>query len=111
MLFVNVGADKKSVFAFQETHGKFVSDIVRLFRCDLSRFEGLPDLVRDYVAPLFASGDLAVLPFGQQKLRIGGVRITLVCGDQFLIFCFVGIFDVVGSVSQAFCDGFSAVLV
>ena len=64
MFFVNVGTDKKSVPAFQKTHGKFVSDFVRLFRCDLSRLEGLPDLVRDYVAPLFASGDLAVLPFG-----------------------------------------------
>ncbi len=111
MFFVNMGADKKSVLAFQETHGKFVADFVRLFRCDLSRLEGLTDLVCDYVAPLFASGDLAVLPFGQQKLRIGGVRITLVCGDQFLIFCFVGIFYVVGTVSQAFCNGLPAVLV
>ena len=63
MLFVNVSADKKSVPAFQKTHGKFVADFVRLFRCDLSRLEGLTDLVRDYVAPLFTSGDLAILPF------------------------------------------------
>ena len=49
-------------------------------------------------------------PLGKKKLRIGGVRITLVCGDQFILLGFVGVHRVVGALGQALRDGFALVL-
>ena len=64
MLFVHMGTDNKGVFAFQKPHGKFVSDLVRFLWRDLSRLEGLTNLIGDYITFLLSTGVDTVLPFG-----------------------------------------------
>ena len=110
VVFVHVSADKKGVFTFQKPFGQLIPDPVGFLRGDLARLERLADLIRDHIAVLFAAGDGSVLPLGKKKLRIGGVRVTLVCGDQFVFFGFVGVHRVVGALGQALRDGLALVL-
>jgi len=63
VFFVHMGTDNKGVFTFQKTHGKCVSDLVRFLWRDLSRLEGLANLIGDHIAFLFSAGEDAVLPF------------------------------------------------
>ncbi len=110
VVFICMGADKKCVFAFQKPLCQFIPDPVGFLRRDLTRLEGLADLIGDHIAVLFAPGDGSVLPLCKKKLRIGGVRVTLVCGDQFVFLGFVGVHRIVGALGQALCDGFALVL-
>ena len=110
VFFIHVGADDESMISFQKTLGKFITDPVCFLRCDFSRLERLANLILDHITLLLPSGDRVVLPFGIQKLRIGGVWITLVCGDQFGLIGFVGIFSIVGSFGKALCDLLTFVL-
>ena len=64
MLFVGVGTDDKGMVALGEALGKFIAELVGFLWRDLSRFEGLPDLIRNYIAGLLPAGELPVLAFG-----------------------------------------------
>ena len=64
MLFVGVGTDDKGMVALREAPGKFIAELVGFLRCDLARFEGLPDLIRDHIAGLLPAGELPVLALG-----------------------------------------------
>ncbi len=97
VLRVRVGANQKFVVAFQETHGKFITDLVGFLWGHFARLEGLAYLVGDHIVLLCPSGDVFILPFGKQKLRIGGVWVTLVCGDLFVVFGFTGVDGVINS--------------
>ena len=110
VVFVYMSTDKKCVFSFQKPFGQLIPDPVGFLRRDLTRLERLADLIGDHIAVLFASSDGFILPLGKKKLRIGGVRITLVCGDQFVFFGFVGVHCVVGALGQALRDGLALVL-
>lgn len=44
-----MSADREGVFSFGEPHCKFVSYLIGLIRRYLSRLEGLPDLICDYL--------------------------------------------------------------
>ena len=107
MLFVHMGTDDKGVFPFQKPQGKFVADLVRFFRRDFSRLEGLADLVGYYIVFLFSAGSDSVFPFRQSKLRCRCFGITFVCGDVFFLLGFVLVFGIVDPFSQTPQDGFS----
>ena len=62
VLFVGMGRHQKRVSAFGKPHGQLVSDLVRFFRRDLARPEGLPDLVGNDIVFLPPSGLLLILP-------------------------------------------------
>lgn len=47
VVFVNVGADDKSMFSLRQRHSEFIANLVRQFRCNLSRLERLPQMVGD----------------------------------------------------------------
>ena len=64
MGLVNVGADDKGVFFLGKSLGKFYAQPVGFLRCDLARFEGLPDLIRDHIAGLLPASELPVLALG-----------------------------------------------
>ena len=71
---VDVCADNKRVSAIQKSLCKFISDFVRFFRCDLTRFERLSELVCDYVILLFPSGFLKIDLFTERKFFRSGLR-------------------------------------
>jgi len=64
VLLVGVGTDDKGMVALREAPGKFIAELVGFLRCDLARFEGLPDLIRDHIAGLLPAGELPVLALG-----------------------------------------------
>ena len=64
VLLVGVGTDDKGMVALREAPGKFIAELVGFLRCDLARFEGLPDLIRDHIAGLLPASELPVLALG-----------------------------------------------
>ena len=64
VLLVGVGTDDKGMVALREAPGKFITELVGFIRCDLARFEGLPDLIRDHIAGLLPASELPVLALG-----------------------------------------------
>ena len=75
---VDVCADYESVPAFQKSLGKFISDFVRLFRCDLPRLERLSELVRDNIILLLTSGFLKIDLLTEHKFLRCGFRSTFI---------------------------------
>ena len=55
VFLVCMGADDKSVFAFRQRHRQVIADLVRQLRCDLSRLEGLPQVVSNHVMLLLVA--------------------------------------------------------
>ena len=88
MGFIGMGADKESVFAFEKTGSKIVADLI----CFLWRYfpwlKRLAHLVNEYIVLFFLSGDVLILPFGNQHLRSKGAWVTGVGGGQFSAICF-----------------------
>ena len=77
-MFVNMGADDKSVFPLCQRHSEVIADLVRQLRRDLSRFEGLPQMVSDHIIVLpFPAGNGGILPLGKKKLLVRNGRIGL----------------------------------
>ena len=66
-------------------------------------------MISDDVVLAVAPGDSPILSLRKQKLRIGGVRITLVCGNQFFIVRFFGILRVGYPRGQTLRDDFAFV--
>ena len=66
MMFVNMGADDKSVFLLGQRHSEVIANLVRQFRRNLSRLEGLPQVVSDHIIVLpLPAGNGGILPFGK----------------------------------------------
>ena len=63
MSFIHMGADDEGMIPLREALGKLIADSVRLFRRDLARLEGLPDLIRNHVAGLIPPCLLGVFTF------------------------------------------------
>ena len=66
VLFVNVSADDKCMFAFCQRHSEVITDFVRQFRRDLPRLKGLPQVIGDHIVVLpFPAGNGGILPLGK----------------------------------------------
>ena len=67
---------RKGMIPFGEAHGQLIAEPVCFLRCDLSRLEGLPDLISNDISFVFLPGDLLVLPLGKQEFHRRSLRIT-----------------------------------
>ena len=66
VVLVNMGADDKSMIALGQRHSEIIADLVRQFRCNLPRLEGLPQVVGDHIIVLpFPAGNGGILPLGK----------------------------------------------
>ena len=108
---VGMGADDEGIPALQKAAGQLVADPVSLLRRDLSRLEGLPDLVGDHVAFLLSSGKDTVLPLRQQELALHGLHIALIRGNQLALLRLARIHRVGRPVMQALRQRLAFVLV
>ena len=95
MVLVRVSADDESMIAFQKTLGKLIADTVRFLRCDLSRFEGLTYLIGNHIAILLSSGQLKILSLGKSEIRVGGILVAGMAGDESAILRLVRILAVI----------------
>ena len=108
---INMSTDNEGVSSFQKPFGKFISDLIRFFRCHFSRLERLTYLISNYVIFLFTPGTDSVLPFRQSEFRRRCLYITFVCGNQFTICGFLFVFGIVDPFAETFQDGLSFLMV
>ena len=109
VLAVCMGGDEKGILALGPAHRRFIAHLVCFLRGDLSRLEGLANLIAQYIglpALLPARGGL-VLDFGKQELGVGGHVVALIGGDQFAALGLVRVLPVVQAVFERLGDGFS----
>lgn len=86
-----------------------VAYAVCLLRRNLSRLEGLPDLITQHVGvpALLPARDGFVSGLGKQKLRISGLRVALIGRDQFPVSGFLRALSIVETVFQRLRYGFA----
>ena len=102
---VDVGTDDKSVFAFGKTPGQLHAQPVGFLRRDLTRNEGLPQVVGDHVilaAHPAGAGGVGLLV--QQELGVGHAAVALVAGDEPAVVGLVWIFYIVDDVADRLAD-------
>ena len=106
VLFINVSADDKCMFAFCQRHGEFIANLVRQFRCNLPWLERLPQVVGDHIIVLpFPAGNGGILPLGKEKLLVSDRRIALIGCDQIAAIGFLWILHIVCYPAQGFGHG------
>ncbi len=106
MVLVHMGTDDESVFALGQRHSQIIADLVRQLRRDLTRLEGLPQVVGDHII-LFSlpTGNGGVLPLGKKKLLVSDRRIALIGCDQIAAVGFLWILHIVRHPAQGFGHG------
>ena len=106
---VGVGGNEKGVFPLRPAHGRLIAYAVCLLRRNLSRLEGLPDLITQHVGvpALLPARDGFVSGLGKQKLRISGLRVALIGRDQFPVSGFLRALSIVETVFQRLRYGFA----
>jgi hypothetical protein len=68
-----------------------------------------PDDSLSIVSALIPAGDVFVLPLAEKKLRIHGVGIALVAGDQLALACLLRVLGIVGSIGDGLRNGLALV--
>ena len=76
VFFVRMGANDKSVFAFQKAGSKFIPHLLCFLWGNLSRLKGLPYLIGNHIAFLLPACELHILPLGKEELCIRCMRVT-----------------------------------
>ena len=94
-----MGTDNKGMVSLCQFQCKLPADPVRFFRYDLSRLEGLPEMVGNHVirAPVPAR-QVRILSFRQKELRIGCPAVAPIAENEFSKICFLWIFHIVNDV-------------
>ena len=96
--FINMRCNYESMITFGPAHSCFIADTICLFRCDLARFEGLPDLISYHISVIASSRFLEVFPFGDGELFFHKLGIALIAADQLSTISLLGILSIIGSV-------------
>ena len=60
-------ADNKGMLTPSKSHRRFIADLIRFFRCNLSRLEGLADLISQDISFVNSAGNAKILLFGECK--------------------------------------------
>ena len=85
---VYVSADHKGMIALGKTLGKFHTQPVSFFRCDLAGAEGLAHMIGNHIIrTAHSSGSGNVLPLCQKELRIRSPAVTHITGNEFAVIC------------------------
>ena len=108
VLAVCMGGNEKSVLPLCPAHSRFIAHPVCLLRGDLSRTEGLPDLIAQHIRipPLLPARDGFVLCLCQQKLGIGCAVVALIGGNELPALGFLRVLAVVETVFQRLGNSF-----
>lgn len=111
MLLVRVCRDNESVAALRPAHSQLIADPVRLFRGDLSRIEGLADLIAQHIFALLLLPARHGLVAGLCQKELGGHRgrAALIGGYVFSALCLFGIFPIVQTIPDSLGYAFSLV--
>ena len=96
-------------YKIPKTHCCFISHLVCFFRCDLSGFERLANLVGNDIVLLLSAGDMLILPFGEQELLVSCLCLTLIRTDELAVIGFCGILRIVCAVCQTLSHRLSLV--
>ena len=103
---VCVSCYQKSVFSFGEPQPQFIANPVGFLRCNLTRFEGLTNLIGNHIILLPPAGDVEILSLSQKKFLVSRHGITFISAHQFAFFRLSRILSIISPVAQALCNGF-----
>ena len=106
MLLVYMSANDKRMVPFCQRHSVVIADLVRQFRRDLPRLEGLPQMVGDHIIIfLFPAGNDSIPTLCKKELLISDGRIALIGSNQSAAVSFLWIFHIVCYSIQCFRNG------
>ena len=111
MLLVRVGRDDESMAALCPAHSQLIADPVCFFRGDLSRIEGLADLIAQHILALLLLPARHGLVAGFRQKELGGHRgrVALIGGYVFPAPGLFGVFPIVQTVTDRFGYAFAFV--
>ena len=95
---------QSSVVSLGQRHSKIIANLVCHFRRDLSRLEGLPQVVCDHIIVFsFPASNDRVPALCKKKLLVSDRGIALVSCDQIAAVGFLWIFHIVCHSAKSFC--------
>ena len=97
---VHMSCNNKCVLSFCESHAGFISDFVCFLRCNLSRLEGLADLICNHISLRLPPCLMQIFLFCLSKFQINKLRITLIRRNIFSLIRFFSIHGIIGPVFQ-----------
>ena len=111
MLLVRVGRNNESVSALRPAHSQLIADSVRFFRGNLSRIEGLADLIAQHIFALLLLPARHGLVAGLCQKELGGHRgrVAFIRRYVFSVFRLFGIFSIVQAIPDGLSYAFSLV--
>ena len=92
---IYMSTDNIGLLTFGKSCGELTANLICFLRRDLSRLEGLTELIGDYVAVLYSAGVVEVLFFRHLKLRACKIRVALIGGNQLAAFCLLRVHRVI----------------
>lgn len=100
-----MGRDDEGMAALRPAHSQLIADSVRFFRGNLSRIEGLADLIAQHIFALLLLPARHGLVAGLCQKELGGHRgrVALISGYVFPALCLFRIFPVVQTVTDGLC--------
>ena len=100
-----MGRDDEGMAALRPAHSQLITDSVRFFRGNLSRIEGLADLIAQHIFALLLLPARHGLVAGLCQKELGGHRgrVALISGYVFPALCLFRIFPVVQTVTDGLC--------
>lgn len=106
-----MGRDDEGMAALRPAHSQLIADPVRLFRGDLSRIEGLADLIAQHIFALLLLPARHGLVAGLCQKELGGHRgrVALISGYVFPALCLFRVFPVVQTATDGLGYAFALV--
>ena len=101
---IDVRGYDKCMLPFREPHCQFIPDPISFLQSDLSRFEGLADLIADHIRLALTAMSGEISSPVQHKFLPGEKRIAFIASHQFPVLCLVRILCVIDPVLNA-CRG------
>lgn len=100
-----MGRDDEGMATLRPAHSQLIADSVRFFRGNLSRIEGLADLIAQHIFALLLLPARHGLVAGLCQKELGGHRgrVALISGYVFPALCLFRIFPVVQTVTDGLC--------
>lgn len=111
MLLVRVGRNNESVSALRPAHSQLIADSVRFFRGNLSRIEGLADLIAQHIFALLLLPARHGLVAGLCQKKLSGYRgrVALIGRYVFPVLRLFRIFPIVQTITNSLGYTFSFV--
>ena len=110
MRLIRMSRYDKSMIAFGKSHGGFIAYLIRFFRCNLTWFKGLSDLISYDIALRMSSSKALIFSFREHEFFINTLSLAGVGTDELTIFGLLSILGIICSVAKRLCYAFTSAI-